>query len=288
MNELAFPGVWLTTLEALKRHRGLNSETVPEDSKYAPEEADALLADCIRDASASIIDEIDRLPLPHCAAPEVRSNAGRTLYLPEDLLEVTEVTDADDVVVSADDYTLAPLNTYPKHSLELVRNCQRYAWASLNCCGSGWNVTVSGVYGYVPHWPRAWRASGQLLPTGGLPDSSAPATLTLTDVSAFQTGQYGRIGDEYVQFTMIDREAKQVMLDRALLGTSASGHDAGAAIELFQQHADIQAKTTEWAAYLYKKLDSLGEQLQVFDGNVQVVNGLSPLIKRALRKHKRM
>lgn len=281
MNPHAFPDAWLTTLDALKSHRGIGPSTVPQDGARTPEEIDALLAQCILNASASIIDELGRLPLPHRLAVKVPARRSDTLELDEDLLEASEVLDETAVEVEAEEFELSPLNTHPQCRLVLIGD-QRTSWST----ASGVRrpvVTVTGIYGYVPHWQYAWKRMF-LLPIGGL--SMGVETLSVSDVRLFPIGAYGRIEDEFIQFTARDANAHTVTLARGQLGTDDATHAQNAPVDLFRQHSDIQTKCTDWAAFLYKSLEQLGEEVTVYDGTTRFVRGLSPLIKAALQKHK--
>jgi hypothetical protein len=284
MNPHAFPEVWLTTLDAVKRHRGLNAENMPADSRYTAAEIDGLLTMCILDASASIVGELARLPLPYRMTATYPGSRRRVLYIEDDLLEIETLLDADGTSIAPDEYSLFPNNFYPKFELWLYEGTARPFWWTLGATTQV--ITLTGTFGYVPHWTRAWKPSGQVVPAGGM--SAGAATLTLPSVAKFEIGAYGRIDDEYVQVTGRDDTTKTLTLARGVLGAPASAHAEGAALELFVQHADIQTKATEWAAYLYKTLEQLGEEVKVFEGGVQFVKGLSPLIRRALRRHRRL
>lgn len=284
MNHHAFPEVWLTTLDAVKLHRGLNAENIPADSRYTADEMDALLTQCILEASASIVGELARLPLPYRMTATYPGSRNRVLYIDDDLLEVETLLDAAGVSITTDEYSLFPSNFYPKFEMWLYEYTTRPFWWTLGAPTQ--TVTLTGVFGYVPHWPRAWKASGQVVPAGGLTDSAT--TITLPGVTSFQVGAYARIDDEYVQVAGRNDSTKTLTLARGVLGTTESAHAEGAALELFVQHADIHTNATEWAAYLYKTLEQLGEEVKVFEGGVQFVRGLSPLVKRALRRHRRM
>lgn len=289
VNPHQFPDVWLTTLDDLKLHRGINWANTPEDGKYTPEEMDALLKQCILDASASILDELGRLPLPYRASlTNLPAPLGTVLYVGEDVLELNSVTlMPDEEVIAAPDYTGYPVNRYPYYELHLTETCNVPTWRSFVCCGTP-TVSLTGIFGYVPHWQYAWKPSGQVVPVENL--TAAATTLTLPSVSAFKIGAYGRIDDEYVQ--VIGRSVGEsngtLTLERGVLGTTAVEHSAGAVIDLFRHVTDIQTKATDWAAYLYKSLEQLGEEVKVFEGGVQFVRGLSPLVKKALARHRRL
>lgn len=284
MNAQQFPDVWLTTLDALKRHRGISESTVPENGARAPEEIDDLLTQCILDASGSIIDELERLPLPYHDTVRVAAVRDETLNLDADLLDVDVVLDDAAVEVETSEYELAPLNLYPKQSLVLIGD-SRTTWLTGSSTARRPTVSVEGTFGYVPHWRSAWKQMF-LLPSGGL--GIGAETLTVSDASAFPIGAYARIDDELVQVIARNTEAatESVTLARGLLGTDDAAHLQNAPVELFRQHADIQTKCTAWAAFLYKSLEQLGEEVSVYDGTVRFVRGLSPLIKAALEKHK--
>lgn len=292
MNQHAFPDMWLTTLDQVKLHRGINPANMPIDGKYSPEEIDALLTQCILEASSSIVGYLARLPLPYLASKEYDAVYDSAMYVNDDLLEVQAILDPTGAAVILGDVQLLPRNYHPKHSLKLVSSSSRSVWWVPNPLVSPQAFTLTGIYGYVPHWERAWKQSGQALP--GATESSAGGItadteeITLAGVGAFEVGGYGRIEAEYVQFTAWDATTMKLGLARGVLGTTAVAHNPAIPIELFIQHSDIQTKATEWAAYLYKSLEQLGEEVKLFEGSVQFVSGLSPLVKSALRRHKRL
>lgn len=292
MNQYAFPDVWLTTLDQLKLHRGINQKNVPLDGKYPPAEIDALLTQCILEASSSIVSYLARLPLPYVAEKEYEAVYDSALYVNDDLLEVQSILDPTGGSVELQDVHLLPRNLYPKYSLSLVSTCSRGVWWMPNALVVPQVFALTGIYGYVPHWVRAWKPSGQTTPAatessaGGI--SASAEVVILSGEGAFEIGGYGRIETEYVQFTAWDAVNKRLGLVRGVLGTTPAAHGPAKSIDLFIQHSDIQTKATEWAAYLYKSLEQLGEEVKVFEGGVQFVRGLSPLVKSALRKHKRL
>lgn len=284
MNHYAFPNVWLTTLDAVKLHRGLNEKNIPQESRYSEGEIDAILAQCILNASASIVDELQRLPLPHRKSIVLAGGYSRTLYVDDDLLDVLSVTSASGTLVDPTLYSLSPFNRYPKQDVVLSPNASYPFWWSSNRADSG--VSIDGIWGYVPHWENAWKSSGQTVPLAGI--SASATTITVVASSVFEIGAYIRVDSEYMQVVGRNTITHTLTLERGVLGTTPASHDAGVAMSIFVQHADIATKATEWAAFLYKSLDQLGEEVQVFEGVVQYVKGLSPLIKRALRAHRRL
>lgn len=259
--------VWLTTLETVQRHRSL--ETVSGD--WTALQVD-LLKFFIGAASQQIVTDLGWLPLPYVETRQYGADrilrGGQSLLVDAPLLAVSSLTDNGTALTG---YTLRPYNDYPKQAIVLDVGSFRTA-----------SISVTGIWGYVPHYPRCWRASGVVLPTGGL--NASAVSITLSAGAQFETGVYLKLDNELVQVTA--RAGDVLTLERGVLGSTAAVHTAGTSLGIFQPLADIRGAATEWAAYLYKSRDRIGEQVQMYEGGMQIVNGLSPLVRQALQPHR--
>jgi len=110
---------------------------------------DALMASLIPRASARIDRYCDRTFIRRSAETRkfdaVEDVEGRVLYLDDDLLSVTSITNGDGATVSASEYVLLPTNSSPKYAIKLKASSST-SWT--------WNtdpeeaISVSGTWGY--------------------------------------------------------------------------------------------------------------------------------------------
>jgi hypothetical protein len=273
--------VWLTTRENLKLYQGISSDT----------DDDTLLDRLIQQASQTIAQYLGVIPLPFIQTrlydflPGTITNWDRTLLLDAPLLELTTLTNGDGEAVSSSDYWLLPNNIYPKQAVTLKPSS--YAYFQPPCGGDAAQaISVTGIWGYVPHYAHCLLDTGIDVPMGGITASATTLDLGAGESAHFGVGSYVKIDSELVRVTGINSTTDVLTIKRGELGTTAAAHDAGAALLLFQQLADIQDACTEWAAYLYKQKDKIGQQVQVYDNGLQIVNGLSVLVMGALRQHR--
>lgn len=278
--------VWLTTLDRLRLHRTFQSGESTGD--------DDLLKVFIQQASMDVSGYLQRLPLPHVETrlydyrTGVVINDQRTLLLSDDLLELTTLTNGDgSTTIASSSYTLQPGNDYPKRGVTITyaAYCNGTYFKPPTNGNTEQVFSVAGVWGYAPHYVTAWKDSGQDL--GDILNSS-DTSFSLTSTAAFEVGQYIRIDTEYLQVTANNTSSNTLTVERGALGSTAAEHASGSDVEQWQHLQDIQNATTEWAAYLYKLKDQIGEQLQVFQDSVITTNNLSPLVKLALRPHRRI
>lgn len=273
--------VWLTTLEKVQQHQSLASDNPDWDAMQ-----NNLLRAFISRASMQIVSMLNWLPLPHI---ETRlydyssvSRDRKSLWVGSGLLSVTAATNGNGSVLNSSSYVLAPANTYPRQTVRIVSNIN--FWQPASNGQTEQVISIAGLWGYVPHYGREWQASGATVPAGGMTSSGTTIALTAGQGALFQTGQYLRIDDEFLLITAITGDTLTVA--RGALGSTADAHSVGALIEIYQQLWDIEQAATEWAAYLYKSKDRIGENVQLFDSRVQVVNGLSPLVREAIYAHR--
>jgi hypothetical protein len=257
----------LTTLDRVRAHRRMDAGVTTDDE---------LLKTLIAAASAEFARETGRVCVPYYAARTFDALNPYALDLDEDLLELAALTNGDGSALAADAVTLRPLNAYPKWRIALKRSA-----GTVFTYSSDPAITVTGWWGYAPHYESAWRASGVSIPAM----TSGTLQIGVGAAGAFEIGQYVRVEDEIMRVT--GRDAESITLARAQQGTTAAAHDAGAALAIFDVLPDVQHAVTEMAVYAYKSLDRIGGRVTVYDGGAVSVDELDPLARRALNDHRR-
>lgn len=274
--------IWLCTLQDVQDWQQLDNSSTDWTTIQV-----RLLKMMIRQASQQAATWLGWIPLPYTAthtfdfAPEHVTPDLRTLILDAPLLNPQTLTNGDGTTIAGSSYVLKENNQFPKRYVELKQSVNLVFRAPTNG-NTSQVISLAGEWGYVPHYGRHWKTSGSVLPMGGLTDSAV--SVTLSSAAAFQVGDYLRIDDETL---FVENIAGNILtLERGVLGTTAAAHDAGDTILIFRQLDDIRTAVAEWAAYLYKTRDRLGESVQIFDRHTTVVNQLSPMTQRALAQHR--
>jgi len=279
-----YPNEWLTTLTRLKNHmKGAGLDTWD----------DTLLQLFIEQASADIITNLQRLPLPHTATLKIdyskryisSNSMVMSLYADTELLEVTSITNGDTNTVAASKYFLEPANKYPKTRIAL-KYASGLRWRQ-STSNNEWRqaITLVGIFGYVPHYSNAWPDSTANINEGGQ-FSASDTTLTVTDGTVFSVGNYIKIDDEILFITAIS--TNDLTVERGRLGTTASTHEDDTDIYTFKQKRDIELAATEWAAYLYKTKDKIGDEIITFANGVQAPRGLAPTVIKTVGNNRKV
>lgn len=267
----SFPYFYLCNLQDVKNFMKGAGESDWDNTELAP---------FVEQASADFARELQRLPLPHVGtfladyAKGYVDESSRylNLYPYTDLLTVTSVGNGDSVTLDSAYYVIEDGNGYPKARIAIKASSPIRFRGAFN--GDYQQViSVSGIFGYVPHYPYAWQNKTTI--TEAIADTTGQS-VTVASVSALNIGDYIQVGDE----TMLIRDIATLVLtvDRASLGTTAAIHADNAVVKLYQQKSDIRQAVREWAAYLWKTKDKIGEEIEIYQGTQRVPRGLSPTV----------
>jgi hypothetical protein len=288
MNDLQFPNGWLTDMNAVLRHRS-NADNTDD---WSTEELN-LLADFIEQASADIVGELGWLPLPYVDtltfdwSREYISRDSKTLWLSLEacLLAITTLTNGDSDILTTAYYALQPNNRFPKKEVKLFDNNSKVFRASST---GQWEqaISIAGIWGYVPHYATCWQATGQTV-QNMTQITDTGTDLIVTSTTGFSRGWYLQLESETVQITDVV-DTTHLTITRGQLGTTATAHANATVIKRFVQDNIIYRAATEWASYLYKTKDQLGQQVEVYDNSLRIAQGISPTVYHALHKRQRV
>jgi hypothetical protein len=181
---------------------------------------------------------------------------------------------------------LQPNNRYPIKTIRIVSSCGSYFKAKT---GGQWEqaISIEGIWGYVPHYEFCWQDTGYTVQN----EDELSASDTELDPgdgngASFSVGEYLQLEDETVFVTATD--ANSITIRRGQLGTTAAIHAEDTVISRYIHENIIKRACTEWAAYLFKTKDQLGQQVQVYDNGLSVAQGLSPTLYNALMKRQKV
>lgn len=294
-NDLLFPNAWLTDMNTVLRHR-MNADNTAE---WDDDELE-LLADFIEQASADVRAELGWLTLPYHATLTFdwsseyisRDSQQLRLFSSAPLLAITTLTNGDLNAIGSSQYVLQPNNEYPKKLVQLLSSaCTGFKPKA----GGQWEqaISIEGIWGYVPHYPNCWKLTGQTVQNEAEneedPDqiSATDTNLEVTSTAGFSRGWYLQIEDETL-FVEAVVDGTTLTVERAALGTTAAAHAKDTAIKRFVHDNIIYRATTEWASYLYKSKDQLGQQVETYENGLHIQQGLSPRLYQALAKRQRV
>lgn len=186
--------------------------------------------------------------------------------LDDDLLEVTTLTtNSGNDTVAAADYVLASGFEYGKPPYNIIKLLPNGTTTNWKFSGSAVQAnSVSGYWGYVPHWTRgAWLSSGDTV------SSLSGSSLTVSDVDGSDTlGRSPRFkyqqllkissggNNEYLYITNKSIVTNILTVIRAVNGTSQLAGATGATIYIFQPDEAVVKATRRLAAWYYRQKDS--------------------------------
>jgi hypothetical protein len=264
---------WLITLNYLRQHRSLTTAETGDDT---------LLGGFIQEASNEVCEAMKRVPHPYVQTRTFDYGGGfmpnvRTLNLDEDLLALTTLTNASEVI-DGSGYVMLPNNAYPKWRVQLKAvstNTFTYNTSPEQ------SVSVAGIWGYVPHYPACWKT----LTTAAEPIDTSETAIDLTSGTLIEVGHYLLIDSEQIVVTAISSNTATV--ERGVNGTTAATHLTSAPVAAFQQAPDIAGAVRSIAAYYYLTKNQIGARVTVFDGGAVQVQELDPRIQKTIDRHKR-
>jgi hypothetical protein len=113
---------------------------------------DALIGNIITRTQKAIESYCDRVFEAASATRYYDVTGSRTLFLDDDLLTVTTLTNGDDTEIAASDYQLLPLNESPKYAIRLKEN-SNINWEDDSDGNREGVISVAGTWGWTTAVP---------------------------------------------------------------------------------------------------------------------------------------
>jgi hypothetical protein len=266
---------WLVTLSAVKQHRRLPSGVTTDD---------ALIMSLIAENSAAFAEALGRSCVPfvdtRSFTVEYRANLF-DLRIDEDLLAVTSIVDANGTAIAPSEYTLEPLNTLPARMIRLKESSGRL-W---DFGGRDDVVTVTGVWGYAPHYQRAW----SLVTTASVIADAVTTSVTVANAAQIEVGDHILIDSEQLFVSAVSGVVLTVV--RGANGTTAASHAGGAGVRRWQALWDIAQTVREMVVYAYLNKDAIGRRVTVYGvgapGATAEVSDIGSIVEATLKRHRR-
>lgn len=152
------------------------------------------------------------------------------LWLRDDLLSVTTVTNGDAAALTASEYRLLDRGLFPAWGIKALTASQGASWTFSD---NDSQIAIVGTWGYHANPTDMWVDSGVAIPVGDI--TSSATSVTLSSISPFETYQYIKVESEYIHITDIDTGTKTLTLTRGVNGSTAATHVATSAIYTYRQ-----------------------------------------------------
>lgn len=222
-------------------------------SLAAPEQdaADDAVILRILEATSRYIDSATRRQFtPTIATKSYDAPEGREMWLGEDLLAATTITNGDGDAIASTEYVLHPSNSYPKYAIKL-RDSSSETWEEDDDASAEQVIDILGVWGYNDDYTNAWRTSGAVL-------SAAIATTTATTFTCttgiIKTGMLLKIDSEYLQVTgTAQGTTDTITVTRGANGSTAAAHLISTAVYYWEVQPDITQAALDIAMSIYKR-----------------------------------
>ena len=232
------------TLAEYKRGAAINDST---DSDATD---DIVIEDLIEEASRLFDELTGRTYYPRVETRYHDTPAeGRELWLDDDLLDLTILTNGDDTSIADSDYHLVPKNDSPHYIIRLNQSSNEI-W-DLDSAGNSENVIdVLGVWGYHTNYTqRAWSTGSTVSDDSDV--GAADTTIKSASGTLFDPGQIIRIDDEIIRVTAVSTATLTVV--RGENGSTAAAHDDGSTIYIWNVHKPAKTAVRAMVINEYKR-----------------------------------
>ncbi len=223
---------------------------------------DALIADLIRSVSREIEQITNRKFYPRIETRyyDTPREWFTPLYLDDDLLALTTLTNGNGTAFTAAQYKLYPLNSTPKQNIALLASSSE-RWRTSTAGDAEGAITALGVWGYHDDYASGWLDIACTLAAAITQVGSTSFTCTTGKVRA---GDLLLIDSEYIYASAVSTGATDtVTCVRGVNGSTAATHLISAAVTRWRFEAVYMLATVAVVAYLRLKDNPIGDMLQI-------------------------
>lgn len=173
----------------------------------------------------------------------------RRLFLHDDLLAITTLTNGDDTTLASTEYVLEDYNYSPHYAIKL-RDSSSYSWESDSNSSGEKVIDVTGLWGYHDEYSqRAWSSGGTL--SANISSTSA-LTFSMIAGHTLEIGNIVRIGNEILNITGVAINTITV-LKRGDNGSTAATATSGDTVYIWNPIANIKDACLQIATNGYKR-----------------------------------
>lgn len=215
--------------------RGLSSSNITTDTND-----DSILNVMLESVSRFIDDQCHRTFYPrqetrYFDVPEFQSN-DTVLFLDDDLLSITTLTNGDSSVITNTQYVLYPKNSYPKQWIKLLGSSS-VMWQSSSAGDNESAISILGLWGFNNNYTqRGWSIVGTL---GAAMSDTTTLTLTMTAGHSVVKDEVYKIDSEILNVTNVSTNTVTVS-SRGDNGSTAATHLNGATVYKWNVQPEIK------------------------------------------------
>lgn len=196
---------------------------------------DGVINDLITQTSRYIDDKTGRRFYPSVETHKFNTPDDRELWLDDDLLSLTTLTNGDGDTIASTEYILQPANAYPKYAVRLKQVTNEY-FETDDEGDSEQVISVLGWWGFHQKFAtRAW-ALGSILNENPL--NATDLTWTVDSGTLFIAGQIIKVENEIMNITAISTNDITVSV-RGDNGSTAATHVHDTPVYVWQPEPDI-------------------------------------------------
>jgi hypothetical protein len=207
---------------------------------------DSMIEQVIEAASRYIDSETGRTFYPRVETRYYDLPDGREIWLDDDLLTVTTLTNGDGTVLTTTYYYLYPKNRSPKWKI-VMKESSTYSWSYDGYGNTEGVITVVGTWGYHDNYTqRGWFAASTIA-------EDLDISETAWDVAsgiAYSPGQIVKVDSEMAIVSSISGNTVTVV-QRAENGSTAATHTSGATLYRWVPMENIRHATLLIAQNVY-------------------------------------
>lgn len=238
--------------------RGLSSSNITADTND-----DSIMSDMLQGISRWIDDQCHRTFYPRVETRLFDYPEDEILFLDDDLLSLTTLTNGDSTVITSTQYLLYPKNSYPKQWVKILPSTS-LAWEPTDDGDVESAISILGWWGFHNNFTqRAWSIAGTL---GAAMSDTTTASLTMTTGHTVLKDEIYKIDSEIVNVSNVSTNAV-TLVARGDNGSTAATHSNGATVYKWNVQPEIKQALLSICQSVYDSRSGQSSQ-----GNVTVTS----------------
>lgn len=236
--------------------RGLSSSNITADTND-----DSIMESMLQGISRWIDDQTHRTFYPRIETRKYDLPEEEVLFLDDDLLSLTTLTNGDATEITSSQYVLYPKNAQPKQWVKILGSSS-VMWQATSAGDNESAISVLGLWGFNNNYTqRGWSIAGTL---GAAITTTNGLTLTMTAGHTVLQGEIYKIDDEMVNVSNVSTNTV-TMAARGDNGSTAATHLINATVYKWNPQPEIKSALLSIAQSVYGSRDGQSSQ-----GNVTV------------------
>jgi hypothetical protein len=218
------------------------------------------------------------------------SSLYNTLQFPDPLLAFTSATiEGTDVTANVQAY---PANQIPAHMLRMNDSTFWGNYCTTSNFSTPSRVIITGVWGFNADYANAWASVDTITTVGGI--NASVTSFTVADVDGqdldgftprISAGNYLKIDNEVMQVNATDTTTNTVTVRRGMLGTTATAHDAGDSVSVYQVDSTIDRVTARQSGLLYARRGAYTSETTPEGGTISFPSDLQYELTNVLKEY---